>query len=47
MKKTAAAAADLRLAETGWLPEVLTNRETPAIWERGGDDENSEEDAAE
>ncbi|CAG9264287.1 Chromosome partitioning protein ParB [Burkholderia diffusa] len=47
MKKTeAAAAAELRLADTGWLPEVLTNRETPPIWEHGGDDENSEEDAA-
>jgi ParB family chromosome partitioning protein len=30
MKKDAAAeAAELRLASTGWLPEVLTNREVP------------------
>jgi ParB family chromosome partitioning protein len=30
MKKgDAAAAAELRMADSGWLPEVLTNRETP------------------
>ena len=33
MKKDAAAeAAELRLASTGWLPEVLTNREVPNAW---------------
>ncbi|WP_232427552.1 ParB/RepB/Spo0J family partition protein [Burkholderia ubonensis] len=38
MKKgDAAAAAELRLADSGWLPEVLMNRETRPRWE--GDDE--------
>jgi ParB family chromosome partitioning protein len=44
MKKDAAAeAAELRLASTGWLPEVLTNREVPKACradscdDRGGD----------
>lgn len=33
MKKDAAAeAAELRLASTGWLPEVLTNREVPKLY---------------
>jgi ParB family chromosome partitioning protein len=33
MKKAdAAAAAELRLADSGWLPEVLTNRATPETW---------------
>lgn len=42
MKKgDAAAAAELRLADSGWLPEVLTNRQTDRVWE---DDEEAESD---
>jgi ParB family chromosome partitioning protein len=34
MKKDAAAeAAELRLAGTGWLPEVLINRAQPQMWD--------------
>ncbi|OXI28278.1 chromosome partitioning protein ParB [Burkholderia sp. AU16741] len=40
MKKgEAAAAAELRLADRGWLPEVLTNRQTARYWE---DDEETD-----
>ncbi|KVL70311.1 ParB/RepB/Spo0J family partition protein [Burkholderia ubonensis] len=42
MKKgDAAAAAELRLADSGWLPEVLTNRQTDRVWE---DDEETDSD---
>jgi ParB family transcriptional regulator, chromosome partitioning protein len=47
MKKAdAAAAAELRLAKAAWLPEVLTDRETPATpsWE-SSDDEDGDNDA--
>lgn len=47
MKKAdAAAAAELRLAKATWLPEVLTDRETPATpsWE-SRDDEDEDNDA--
>ncbi|NMM03549.1 ParB/RepB/Spo0J family partition protein [Paraburkholderia sp. RP-4-7] len=47
MKKAdAAAAAELRLAKAAWLPEVLTDRETPATpsWE-SRDDEHGDNDA--
>jgi ParB family transcriptional regulator, chromosome partitioning protein len=47
MKKAdAAAAAELRLAKAAWLPEVLTDRETPATpsWE-SRDDEDGDNDA--
>ncbi len=40
MKKTeAAAAAEVRLTGKGWLPEVLTNRETPKVYSYHSDDE--------
>nr|WP_220497590.1 ParB/RepB/Spo0J family partition protein [Burkholderia contaminans] len=43
MKKgEAAAAAELRLAESGWLPEVLANRQTDTVWE---DDEPDADEA--
>ncbi|MBN3786002.1 ParB N-terminal domain-containing protein [Burkholderia sp. Ac-20353] len=43
MKKgEAAAAAELRLADSGWLPEVLTNRQTNPPW---GDDETDADDS--
>jgi ParB family transcriptional regulator, chromosome partitioning protein len=49
MKKAdAAAAAELRLAKTAWLPEILTDREAPATpsWEKCDDeDENDSDDA--
>ncbi len=50
MKKAdAAAAAELRMADSGWLPEVLRNREVPkqvayGYWEN--DDDESDDDAA-
>ncbi|MFM0166747.1 ParB/RepB/Spo0J family partition protein [Paraburkholderia sediminicola] len=47
MKKAdAAAAAELRLAKAAWLPEILTDRETPAApsWESRGD-EHGDNDA--
>lgn len=41
MKKAEAAeAAELRLAGEGWLPEVLTNRAVPKVFE--WDDEEEE-----
>ncbi|WP_144021223.1 hypothetical protein [Caballeronia sordidicola] len=41
MKKDAAAeAAELRLASTGWLPEVLTNREVPKACRVGSCDDH-------
>jgi len=49
MKKAdAAAAAELRMAGSGWLPEVLRNREVPkqdayGYWEN--DDDESDDDA--
>ncbi|PMS15598.1 chromosome partitioning protein ParB [Trinickia dabaoshanensis] len=49
MKKAdAAAAAELRMADSGWLPEVLRNREVPkqvayGYWEN--DDDESDDDA--
>jgi ParB family chromosome partitioning protein len=44
MKKIeAAATAEVRLADKGWLPEVLTNRETPEVYSYGSDDEEDEE----
>ncbi|KGX18364.1 ParB/RepB/Spo0J family partition protein [Burkholderia pseudomallei] len=43
MKKAdAAAAAELRLADTAWLPEVLTNRAVPACLD---DDEEADDNA--
>ncbi|MBN3785571.1 ParB/RepB/Spo0J family partition protein [Burkholderia sp. Ac-20353] len=45
-KGDAAAAAELRLADSGWLPEVLTNRDTPTTWE-GDDAEDGDDEAAE
>ncbi|NVI09763.1 ParB/RepB/Spo0J family partition protein [Paraburkholderia youngii] len=49
MKKAdAAAAAELRLAKAAWLPEILTDREFPAIssWEnRDDEDETNSDDA--
>ncbi len=41
-KDAAAAAAELRLSESGWLPEVLGNREVPT--HHGYDDEHDMED---
>nr|WP_311530315.1 ParB/RepB/Spo0J family partition protein [uncultured Ralstonia sp.] len=43
MKKgDAAAAAELMLAETKWLPEVLTNRaQPPCLYDDDGDEENA------
>jgi ParB family chromosome partitioning protein len=41
MKKAdAAAAAELRLAKTGWLPEILTDREIPTMPSRDVHDDN-------
>jgi ParB family transcriptional regulator, chromosome partitioning protein len=31
-KDEAAAAAEIRLSESGWIPEVLTNRETAKVY---------------
>jgi len=39
-------AAERAVSETGWLPEVLRNREQPVIWQ-GHDDEEEEESEAE
>lgn len=47
MKKAdAAAAAELRLAKAAWLPEILTDRETPVTPSREShdDDENEGDD---
>ena len=39
MKKTQAAqAAEIRLADSGWLPEVLRNREVKPVWEAPDDE---------
>ncbi|TEU32683.1 hypothetical protein E3D38_45150 [Burkholderia cepacia] len=38
-------AAERAVSETGWLPEVLRNREQPVIWQ-GDDDEEEEESEA-
>ncbi|MDS0858661.1 hypothetical protein NUV25_13195 [Burkholderia pseudomultivorans] len=50
MKKGyAAAAAELRLAKTAWLPETLTDREVPPIRALGvmhGPDDEADEEAA-
>lgn len=50
MKKgDAAAAAELRLAKTAWLPEILTDREVPPIRALGvmhGPDDEADEEAA-
>ncbi|WP_173260687.1 hypothetical protein [Paraburkholderia sp. NMBU_R16] len=49
MKKAdAAGAAELRMADSGWLPEVLRNREVPkqvayGYWEN--DDDESDDEA--
>ncbi|MCC8403334.1 ParB/Srx family N-terminal domain-containing protein [Paraburkholderia sp. MMS20-SJTN17] len=46
MKKAdAAAAAELRLAKTAWLPEILTDREAPATpsWEKCDDEDTGDE----
>jgi ParB family chromosome partitioning protein len=46
-KGDAAAAAELGLADRGWLPEVLTNRETPKVHSYGADDgEAADEEAS-
>jgi ParB family transcriptional regulator, chromosome partitioning protein len=51
MKKgDAAAAAELRMTDTGWLPEVLRNREVPkhvtyGNWDAGDDDEEADAEA--
>jgi ParB family chromosome partitioning protein len=49
MKKAdAATAAELRMADSGWLPEVLRNREVPkqvAYGHWDNDDEDSDQDA--
>ncbi|MCP1121275.1 hypothetical protein [Robbsia andropogonis] len=38
MKKTQAAqAAEICLADSGWLPEVLRNREVKPVWETPDD----------
>lgn len=47
-KGDAAAAAELRMTETNWLPEVLRNRDVPKLvvyghWEEDDDDEGNEE----
>lgn len=47
MKKgDAATAAELRLKEKGWLPEVLMNRETPTVYSYGMDDDEEANDEA-
>ncbi|MGF6484301.1 ParB/RepB/Spo0J family partition protein [Paraburkholderia sp. JPY419] len=49
MKKAdAAAAAELRLAKAAWLPEILTDREFPAIssWENRDDEGETDSDDA-
>ncbi|NUX59194.1 ParB/RepB/Spo0J family partition protein [Paraburkholderia youngii] len=49
MKKAdAAAAAELRLAKAAWLPEILTDREFPAIssWENRDDADGTDSDDA-
>jgi ParB family transcriptional regulator, chromosome partitioning protein len=43
-KDEAAAAAEIRLSESGSIPEVLTNRETAKVCSYGNDDEEDEED---
>jgi len=44
MKKDAAAeAAELRLTGSGWLPEVLTNRDTPKVHGCGSDADDADE----
>jgi len=44
MKKDAAAeAAELRLTGSGWLPEVLTNRETPKVYCYGAGVDDADE----
>jgi ParB family chromosome partitioning protein len=42
MKKDEAAAAEIRLSESGWIPEVLTNRETAKVCSYENDDEADE-----
>ena len=42
-KDEAAAAAEIRLSESGWIPEVLTNRETAKVYS----DENVDDDEVE
>jgi len=49
MKKgEAASAAERAVADTGWLPEILTSRELPGnqAWQGGDDEEETEEDEA-
>jgi ParB family chromosome partitioning protein len=49
MKKAdAAAAAELRLAKAAWLPDILTDREVPAIssWENRDDEDQTDSDDA-
>jgi ParB family chromosome partitioning protein len=41
-KDEAAAAAEIRLSESGWIPEVLTNRETAKVCSYENDDEEDE-----
>ncbi|CAD6560702.1 ParB/RepB/Spo0J family partition protein [Paraburkholderia sabiae] len=44
-KDDAAAAAELRVTDSGWLPEVLRNREVPKHVTYGYSDDNDEEEA--
>ncbi len=47
MKKAdAAAAAELRLANVAWLPEILTDRDTPAVPSWAVRENNEDEDDA-
>jgi ParB family chromosome partitioning protein len=41
-KDEAAAAAEIRLSESGWIPEVLTNRETAKVYSDEIEDEDDE-----
>jgi hypothetical protein len=48
MKKgEAAAAAEIRLSESGWIPEVLTNREAATVHSYEIEDEDANEVSAE
>jgi ParB family chromosome partitioning protein len=48
MKKgEAAAAAEIRLSESGWIPEVLTNREAATVHSYEIEDEDANEASAE
>jgi ParB family transcriptional regulator, chromosome partitioning protein len=44
-KDAAAAAAEVRMAESGWLPEVLTNRAVPEFRSYAWEDDDADGEA--